>query len=355
MYGPRRTLAKVRAQYHMARRYEVLPEPSMKFKDDQVFGIIGCGNYAYSTIAYYLQREFGGRIRACMDIDAHRAASLAQAYNVPFHTTDAARIVEDPKIKQVFIASNHASHAEYAIQCLNAGKSVYIEKPPVVNEAQLSRLLVAVRESPGKIFLGYNRPGSRFGRIILRQLSLEPGSAVINWFVAGHKIDPDHWYYKPEEGGRVLGNLCHWIDFTLAMAGVDAFPVTIVPARHSQSDSNIAVSYVFANGTVAAITFSAKGHTFEGVMERLSIHKGDILITMDDYRVMTVRRGASKKRYVNYLRDHGHKRNIVGAARSVLMDEPQDKSRVIARLEKSSTLMLATRRALEECAPVTVQ
>ena len=30
---------------------------------------------------------------------------------------------------------------------------------------------------------------------------------MISWFIAGHNIDSDHWYFNPKEGGRVLGNL----------------------------------------------------------------------------------------------------------------------------------------------------
>ena len=46
---------------------------------------------------------------------------------------------------------------------------------------------------------------------------------MINWFIAGHAIDEDHWYYKDEEGGRILGNLCHWtiLLFSLLIKKID--------------------------------------------------------------------------------------------------------------------------------------
>lgn len=354
MYGVSRTLVKVRGQYHMRRRYEELPSDTGRRTGDQVFGLIGCGNYAFSNIAYYLHKDFRGRIRACMDTDIQRAASLAARYRIPVYSDDPAAVLDDPDIRLVFIASNHASHAEYAIEALGKGKSVYIEKPHAVNRDQLARLVEAARGAPGRVFLGFNRPGSRFGRLIEEELAREDGGSVINWFVAGHKIDPEHWYFKPEEGGRVLGNLCHWTDFTLELAGEGAFPVEVIPARHEQSDSNIAVSYVFANGTISVITFSAKGHTFEGVMERLAVHRGDALITMDDYRTMTVRRVHKKRRLVNWLRDHGHRRNITSAARSVVRDELYDRDRAIEHLRLSGELMLTTKEALEEDRRITL-
>jgi len=347
MYGLRRTLVKVRGQYHMKRVFEPVPGDLGQPVDRQVFGLIGCGNYAFSNIAYYLNRKYPGTIRACMDIDPNRAASLATKYGVPHHTTDPRRVIDDPAIRLVFIASNHATHADYAIQALEAGKAVYIEKPHAVSSDQLDRLCQAAKASDQPVFLGYNRPGSRFGKLIRQHLDQQSGPLVINWFVAGHEIDPDHWYFRPEEGGRVLGNLCHWTDFTLDLVGEKAFPVRIIPARHVQSDSNIAVTYVFGDGSVAAITFSAKGHTFEGVMERLAIHRGDCLLTMDDYRTMTVREVHKKRRYVNMFRDHGHAANIISAARTVLSGERQDKEAALSRLKLSGDLMLGTREALE--------
>ncbi len=352
MYGLRRTLVKIRGQYHMKRRFDSIPPPRGGLHERQVFGLIGCGNYAFSNIAYYLNRAWPGSIRACMDTDLHRAVSLAQTYKVPKRSDRAEDVIEDPDVLLVFIASNHASHAEYAIQALRAGKAVYIEKPHAVSWDQLERLKSALLESDQPVFLGYNRPGSRFGRIIERHLDRQPGAAVINWFVAGHEIDPDHWYFRPEEGGRVLGNLCHWTDFTLSLVGPNAFPIKVIPARHEQSDSNIAVTYVFGEGSIGAITFSAKGHTFEGVMERLSLHKGDCLLTMDDYRTMTVREVERKRRYVNGLRDHGHARNIQLAARTVVDGLPYDRDEAIQRVWDSGRLMLATKEALERDATV---
>ncbi len=348
MYGLSRTWVKVQGQYHMKRRFDALPTSQFPVLPQQRFGLVGCGNYGFSNIAYYLAKEYGACIRACMDVDVHRAASLSERYKVPLYTEDANEVLTHPDVDLVFIASNHASHAEYAITGLEAGKSVYIEKPHVVREEQLDRLMAAMNESPGRVFLGFNRPGSKFGRHIARYLDDEPGGCVINWFVAGHEINPDHWYFKPEEGGRVLGNLCHWTDFTLSMVGDDAFPVRIVPTRGEQSDSNVAVSYLFNDGSVAAITFSAKGHTFEGVKERLSVHKGNCLITMDDYRSMTVEVVANKRTYRNLFRDHGHRRNIVRAAASVVNDEPYARDAVTRHVANSGWLMLKTKQALDD-------
>jgi predicted dehydrogenase len=347
LYGVDRTRVKVLGQLHMKKRFDPLPKRARNASPRRTVGLLGCGNYAFSNIAYYLRKEFGPVIAACMDADAHRAASLAARYGVPWYGDDAGEVIDDPSVSMVYIASNHASHAEYAIRALEAGKSAYIEKPHVVSEDQLTRLEAAMRASPGRVFLGFNRPGSRFGRLILEHLAAQEGAGMYNWFVAGHAIDPDHWYFKPEEGGRVLGNLCHWTDFVLRMVQGPAFPVRITPTRGHKSDSDIVVTYTFPDETIAVISFSAKGHTFEGVKEKLSAHRGNCLISMDDYKRMTIEVVDERRVYVNAFRDHGHSRNITAAYRSVARNEPYDREATLRYVIDSARLFLKTREALE--------
>jgi hypothetical protein len=67
-------------------------------------------------------------------------------------------------VKLVFVASNHASHTDYAAEALARGKDVYCEKPVSVTEEQAGRLFHAVRAAEaagrGRIYAGYNRPHS---------------------------------------------------------------------------------------------------------------------------------------------------------------------------------------------------
>ncbi len=314
LYGILRTLIKIQGQYHMRRNYQVLPRMDTLPRRSQHVGLIGCGNFAYSSIAYYLNRNHGNVIRAAMDIDINRAASLYEKYRLSYYTDDSERIIKDPDIDVIFIASNHASHAEYAIQALKQGKNVHIEKPHVVNEDQLNRLCAAMATSSGRVWLGFNRPGSAIGKVIKAALDTQSGIGVQNWFVAGHALEGDHWYFREDEGGRVLGNLCHWTDFVYQMVDADCrFPIAIHPTRGTQSDSNICVSYVFGDGSIAAITFSAMGHTFEGVRERYSAHRGNVLISMDDFKSVVVEDADKKQIYRNAFREHGHESNIMAS------------------------------------------
>ncbi len=347
LYGVRRTLAKIEGQYHMKRKYRKLPNIRSKPCATSHVGIIGCGNFAFSNIALYLRKNYGRVLHGAMDVDINKAASLYEKYKLNYYTDDPERLIHDPKIDTIFIASNHASHAEYAIKALQAGKNIHIEKPHVVTEDQLFRLCTAISNSKGKVALGFNRPKSDIGREIKRYLDSESGPGMYNWFIAGHEINPDHWYFQEQEGGRVLGNLCHWTDFVYQLIPEEyRFPITIRPARSLKADCDISVTYIFGDGSIAVITFSAKGHTFEGVKERFAAHRGNVLICMDDFKKLIVEIIDKKKVVSHLFRDHGHEKTI---CESYEMARSQSTQRCsIPYIWETGQLFLKTKQALEE-------
>lgn len=340
----------------MRRNYDTLPEPKPKRrpKGSIGVGVLGCGTFAYTQIALFLQQKVGAVLVGCMDVDANRAASLSLDYGASYYTTDADRIIQDPNISLVYIASNHASHAEYAIAALNAGKAVHIEKPHVVSFDQLKRLCQAMLGSDRVVRLGFNRPGSRFGRILTKAVAAENSPMVMSWFVVGHQLSGDHWYNQKGEGSRVLGNLCHWTDFMLQLVPRERrYPIRIIPTRGSQVDCNIAVSYLFGDGSVGTITFSAMGETFEGVRERLSINCGNLMGLVVDFQVCHLERFAEKKTYRNLHRDHGHTESIIGSYRAAASHTPRPEGQM-EYVWETGELMLQTREALVEQMEVVV-
>lgn len=349
LYGARRTLVKVQSRYHMNKKYEKLPAIKTKTNERSHVGLIGCGNFAFANIAYYLAKNYGKVMHAAMDIDINRAASLFEKYDLNYYTDDPDKLIVDPAIDIVFIASNHASHTEYAIKALELGKSVHIEKPHAVTEDQLSRLCSAISKSKGKVNLGFNRPGSWFGREIKRSLDAQSGAAMYNWFIAGHELPPNHWYLNEGEGGRVLGNLCHWTDFVYQMIPPESrYPIEIIPTRAEKSDRDIAVTYVFGDGSIAAITFwEAKGHAFEGVRERFAAQRGNALISMDDFERLVVEVVDKKYVFSGRFRDHGHEALI---RRSYEMARPRREPFTgcdISYIWGTGELFLKTKEALE--------
>jgi predicted dehydrogenase len=353
LYGLPRTLFKIKGQYHMKStesfdglQWENTACGTPNVQDRNV-AMIGCGNYAFSNIAYYLNKGNSRFLRATFDRDNSRALSLCKTYGGAYAVADWREILSDPQVKIVFIASNHASHAEYAVACIEAGKHVHIEKPHVVSQEQLDRLVAAMRQYPkSKVFLGFNRLRSPLFKQLQEFLTRESGPLMINWFVAGHEIPEGHWYFDEREGGRVLGNLCHWTDLTLHLVTMEkAFPCTIVPATPAGAKSDFVVSVIFADRSCASITFSAKGHTFEGVREVLNLHKGNVLANLTDFQTLTVDVIEKKKKVHLRHRDHGHKANIFHSLDGTVEDGVPGEE--ISYVAATAKFFLAIRQAID--------
>lgn len=355
LHGFSRTLAKVRGQYHMQREYKILPTPPPRRRSGKHVALIGCGNFAFSNIAYYLHKEHGACIRGAMDLDPNRAASLYEAYHLDYYTTDHRELLEDPEVDLVYVASNHATHAEYAIEAIEAGKAVHVEKPHVASASQLERLRAAMEEHGGRLRIGFNRPHSEMGKAVAEAMASQPGPSMMNWFVVGHPIDKDHWYHRKGEGGRVLGNLCHWTDMVLRMVPPEGrYPLCINPTRASKADCDIAVSYRFGDETIATLTFTAKGHSFSGVRERFSAQRGDILIALEDFRTLTVERCEERVRIRSRHLDQGHRASILASYR---MSKPGGRlpGQDLDYICETAELFLATREALESGQAIELQ
>lgn len=355
LYGPWRTLAKVRSHQHMRKKYEVIPPPKSKPRRSAHVGIVGCGKFGFAVVAYFLKHNFGHVLHAAMDRNPERAASLFERYGLNYHTTDASQLLSDPQIDLVFITSNHSSHAEYAIEALNHGKSVHIEKPHAVDYDQLVRLCRAMQKSPGRVSLGFNRPHSFLGREVRRQLDTQSGPITMNWFVAAHALGDSHWYLKQSEGGRILGNFCHWSDFVYQMLPPESrWPIVIQPSPAPCGESSLAVTYTFGDGTVASITFSEKAEPFEGVREFFSAHRGDMLLRLDDFQHLVIDVADQRRHFDLPHRDPGHEANIVRSYRMVRPLEETPISCSIAEVWETADLYLKTKLAVEQNSRVTV-
>lgn len=354
LYGPGRTLVKVRAQLHSARTAAFdtsiwwNPRCAAPEHQSRWVGIIGCGSFAYSAIAYYLRKADRAFLRAACDLNPARARSLCSDYAGAYATSEAEALIADDRIRLVYIASNHASHAEYAIRCLDAGKSVHIEKPQVVSQDQLSRLVAAQERNPGcLVFLGFNRPRSRHFRRVHEALAEQSGPTSINWFIAGHEIPADHWYFSEAEGGRILGNVCHWTDLALETVGLhQAFPCRVTPVSPPTAKSDFSFGISFADGSEATFSFSAKGHTFEGVREVLNAHRGDAIVSLRDFKETRIDIAAIRKRRTSTFRDHGHRENILNSLEAV---GTGDGSRAVTALQNMATarLFLGVKAAID--------
>ncbi|MCK7480573.1 MAG: hypothetical protein M0C28_27580 [Candidatus Moduliflexus flocculans] len=106
------------------------------------------------------------------------------------------------------------------MKALEADKNVYVEKPLTIEESDLSRIAEASRRHPTRrLQVGFNRRFAPLAVQSSRAFFVEFEPLVVNYRVSAGFIPRDHWTQTEEGGGRILGEVCHFIDFLQFMTG----------------------------------------------------------------------------------------------------------------------------------------
>ena len=121
------------------------------------WGIIGCGDVTEkkSGPAFYTLPQT--TLQAVMRRDATKAADYAVRHQVPTWYTDASRLIQDPQVQAIYIATPPDTHAFYAIKALEAGKPVYVEKPMALNLAECRKMIEVSEKTGTPLFVAYYR------------------------------------------------------------------------------------------------------------------------------------------------------------------------------------------------------
>ena len=101
-------------------------------------GLIGCGQFCFSTIAYYLTFSSHGKVEWCMDKNIDSAKSLAKSLGIKQYSDS--NTFKEKKSDIIYISTYHSTHADYAIKHLENGSDVYVEKPLCTNWDQFNKI-----------------------------------------------------------------------------------------------------------------------------------------------------------------------------------------------------------------------
>lgn len=337
LYGFERTVAKT-ASRSGNRMMRFLLLKNYTLQKDRSVSLIGCGQFGFATISYLLLRNQGKIFLDCYDINSERSAITAKFYGYT-SCSEVDSLISNPKCKLIYIASNHHSHADYAIKGLQNGKDIYLEKPISVNWEQFAALKEVLSQTNQRLFVGYNRPHSQAARKISNAIKNNQSPISLNCFISGHVLEPEHWYRIPKEGTRICGNVGHWIDLMIHFMNQrgnipEHFEVSISQANSNEIDDNLSISISTNLNDIASILITARTEPFEGIDETINFQCGDIIAKIDDFQRLKIWNKEKK-----YSKKYRHK--DVGHSRAI--DQPFLSSNDVRdwrEIEISTTLML---------------
>ena len=190
--------------------------------------IIGAGNFASRTLLPAMtQLSSPPDIAAVASTQGAAALMAAQSCGAGRATTDISVVLADPSVEAVFITTRHDAHARQAVDALRAGKHVWVEKPLCLSLDELRSIEEVMSESEGKegakrrvLMVGFNRRFSPLTAALRQALAARPGPHRFTITVNAGRLEPDHWTLDPRAGGgRIVGEVCHFLDLVRYLAG----------------------------------------------------------------------------------------------------------------------------------------
>jgi len=311
-------------------------------------GVLGAGNFAQNTLLPALKAMSNVSLIGVCNSTGPRSRSAAEKFGFSYCSNSEAELLQDSKINAVFIATRHHLHARQTLAALRAGKSVFCEKPLCLSEDELATLVRAsAEENVPLLMVGFNR---RFAPMAVQMKNFlaeihEP--LAIHYRVNAGYIPADHWVNDPEQGGgRILGEVCHFVDFLCFLA--DACPAEVQaqtvgnPGQYSMD--NVVASFKFANGTLGTISYLANGDK-SASKERIEVFGGGAVAILDDFRRLElVRNGRKQITRARWAQDKGHQAEI-----RIFVDALQCKTPPPIPLEQIVGSTLATLRLQNSC------
>lgn len=250
-------------------------------------GLVGAGAFARAVLVPALAGAGFDRLVAVASASGLSAVRLAERAGFERALPTAEDVIDDPEVDVVVVATRHDTHAELATRALEAGKHVFCEKPLALTTEELDRVEAAWRSSGCHLAAGFNRRFSPAVHAVRSRLG--PVPLVVSYRVNAGPVPDAHWYADRRQGGRLLGEVCHFVDTCAALAGEPPAEVSafVAPATEATVAADVVVAVRFAGGSLATIAYASAASPATP-KERIEILGGGHTAVIDDFRSATL-------------------------------------------------------------------
>ncbi|MCA1818388.1 MAG: Gfo/Idh/MocA family oxidoreductase, partial [Acidobacteria bacterium] len=288
-------------------------------------GLVGAGAYARGVLLPQFKAA-GAEFRAVTTASGVTARDVGEKYDFASLASGADAVVDDPSVNLVVVATRHDTHAEVARRALEAGKHVFVEKPLALNDEDLERVIVAASRSRGRLVVGFNRRFSPHARAAREFFAERREPLSILYRVNAGRVPAGHWTRHPQEGGgRVVGEVCHFVDLAQFFAGAPPTSVFAEAIRsdgaESFDDDSVFVTLSFADGSRACVAYLAEGDRALA-KERVEIFGAGRAFVIEDFRAAVTYAGGREQRSKLRATDKGQAAEVRAVCEMVLRGSP---------------------------------
>jgi predicted dehydrogenase/threonine dehydrogenase-like Zn-dependent dehydrogenase len=294
-------------------------------------GFIGAGNFARVNLLPHLTKKPEINLRGVVTSTGSSALDVAKKFGFGYCASRVEEILEDDMINCVFVATRHDRHAELACRALEAGKAVFVEKPLAMNEDQLKDVAETMNRTNARLMVGFNRRFSSGARMLKEHFGMRSTPLSMSYRVNAGAIPADHWVHDPVQGGgRIIGEVCHFVDLLSYLAGSrpkSVFARGMDERRKTPlACDNLNVIIEYEDGSVGSIIYTSAGDA-SYPKERVEVFGEGSVGVMDDFQRTTLVKDGKRLGFRQGGSGKGHKEEVEAFLEALGLNQPMPISR----------------------------
>jgi predicted dehydrogenase len=240
------------------------------------------------------------------------ARSAATKFGFRAFATNIDEVLKDQKVNLVFIGTRHDSHGRYVLDAMRMEKAIFVEKPLAIDREELEEIvdlyeIACQRGYPPFLMVGYNRRFSPAMQAVRDFMSVADEPLVITYRINAGFLPATSWYQGAEQGGRIVGEVCHFVDTMQFLTGSRPLSVfAAAPANKNgrYNNENVSVEIAFANGSVGHISYVANGASAMA-KEYMEVFGGGRSVSMDNFKSVVLYESRQSRKKL-FSGDKGH-------------------------------------------------
>ncbi len=249
---------------------------------------IGTGSYAQSHLLPNLPPAPEVTRRVVLNASGTTSRSAQDRYGFELSTSKEEEIFGSPEVDTVFVATRHDSHAHYVLKAIESGKDLFVEKPLAITPGELQAVHDALATAGqggamARLMVGFNRRFSPLTEFVKERIAAGP--ATLLYRVNAGTIPADSWIQDPEVGGgRIIGEVCHFVDLLQHFsAGRPVSVYALAAADPAEREDNVTLTVGFSDGTVGTICYYTGGSKAVP-KEYIEVHRAGVTGIIRDCR-----------------------------------------------------------------------
>jgi len=281
---------------------------------------IGAGSYAQGNLLPNIpESPEVGRVGVLTNTGT-TSKRVAEKFKFQFCAAQETDVLDD-KTNTIFVATRHDSHGSFVLKGLQANKNVFVEKPLCLLESELEAIIEAQSKAKRSVMVGFNRRFSPLTAKLKKAFGNSPMTMIYR--INAGAIPKDTWIQDMEiGGGRILGEVCHFIDYLIYLNG--SLPAKIsalaLPDANQLNDTlNILIQ--FENGSSGVIGYYANGSK-SMAKEYVEVFSAGMSATLNDFKELKIY-GKGKPNKTKILNQNKGQKEMVTAFINGLLNDGQ--------------------------------